>query len=113
MNASGRPRVNPRTALRAVKLLHTIAWAFLAGCILAIPVIAWRASPARALPLIAIVLIEVFVLLVNGWRCPLTGIAARYTDERQDNFDIYLPVWLARHNKNIFGAIFVAGLLLT
>jgi hypothetical protein len=29
-------------------------------------------------------------------RCPLTGIAARYTDDRRDNFDIYLPPWLAR-----------------
>jgi hypothetical protein len=23
--------------------------------------------------------------------------------DRADNFDIYLPVWLARHNKVIFG----------
>jgi hypothetical protein len=25
------------------------------------------------------------------------------------NFDIYLPNWLARHNKTIFGAIFILG----
>src|SRR5687767_7925975 len=34
-------------------------------------------------------------------------------DERQPNFDIYLPVWLARWNKTIFGAILIGGLLLT
>jgi hypothetical protein len=41
----------------------------------------------------------------------LTDVAARYTDARQDNFDIYLPLWLARHNKSIFGTLYAAGLL--
>jgi hypothetical protein len=36
-------------------------------------------------------------------------VAARYTDDRQDNFDIYLPLWLARYNKQVFGALFVIG----
>jgi hypothetical protein len=52
-----------------------------------------------------VVLAEVVVLAVNGWRCPLTGVAARYTDDRRENFDIDLPLWLARHNKRIFGAL--------
>lgn len=30
------------TALVAVKIVHTIAWAFFAGCILAIPVASWQ-----------------------------------------------------------------------
>ena len=30
------------TALVAVKIVHTIAWAFFAGCILAIPVASWH-----------------------------------------------------------------------
>lgn len=59
------------------------------------------------------VMLEVLVLLVNRWRCPLTGVAARYTDDRRDNFDIYLPVWLARHNKLIFGSLFVLGVSFT
>ena len=42
-------------------------------------------------------------------RGPLTAWAARYTTDRRDNFDIYLPLWLARHNKSIFGALYVAG----
>ncbi|MBB1092471.1 hypothetical protein HUU61_14375 [Rhodopseudomonas palustris] len=45
-------------------------------------------------------------------RCPLTAVAARYTDERADNFDIYLPIWLARHNRLIFGTLFAATQLL-
>lgn len=100
-------------ALRAVKVVHTVAWAAFAGCILAIPIFAWRGELDVAGILIAIVSVEVIVLLVNGMRCPLTGIAARYTDDRRDNFDIYLPPWLAKYNKIIFGTLFAAGVLLT
>ena len=60
-----------------------------------------------------IVFAEVAVLAVNGWRCPLTGVAARFTDDRADNFDIYLPVWLARHNKVIFGGLYILGMVVT
>jgi hypothetical protein len=99
--------------LRTVKVVHTIAWAFFAGAIVALPVAAWRGEMRIAAILIAIVMVEVVILVANGWRCPLTGVAARYTDDRRDNFDIYLPLWLARHNKLIFGLLFVAGLLYT
>jgi len=57
-----------------------------------------------------LVAVEVGVLLLNGWRCPLTSVAARYTDERSENFDIYLPLWLAKYNKSIFGTLYVAGI---
>jgi len=78
--------------LALVKSVHTIVWAFFA---------------------IAIVLIEVAALACNGWRCPLSPIAARYTDDRRDNFDIYLPGWLAGRTMPIFGTLYVAGILLT
>jgi hypothetical protein len=101
------------TALRAVKIAHTLAWALFAGCIVALPVVAWRKDFRTAGMLIAIVTLEVLVLLVNRFRCPLTAVAARYTADRRDNFDIYLPVWLARYNKQIFGSLFVLGILYT
>ena len=97
-------------ALIAIKIIHTIVWAFFAGCILAIPVASWRGNHTLAAWLIAIVLVEVAILVVNKWRCPLTSLAGRYTDARQDNFDIYLPEWLAKHNKLIFGSLFVAAI---
>jgi hypothetical protein len=53
------------------------------------------------------------VLILNRWRCPLTSVAARYTDDRRDNFDIYLPEWIARHNQLIFGTLYVAGIIFT
>jgi hypothetical protein len=105
--------LSPAATLRAVKVAHTIAWAFFAGCIFAIPVFAWRDAFAGAAVLIAVVFVEVVVIVANNWRCPLTGVAARYTDDRRDNFDIYLPLWLAQRNKLIFGWLFVAGVILT
>ena len=47
--------------------------------------------------------------MANRGRCPLTGVAAKFTEDRADNFDIYLPIWLARHNKTIFGSLFLIG----
>ncbi len=99
--------------LRALKLFHTVIWIFFAGCIFAIPVLAWTGRYAEASVFCGIVLIEVLVLLFNRWSCPLTRIAARYTDDRRENFDIYLPEWLARYNKVIFGVLYAAGVLAT
>ena len=96
-----------------VKVAHTAVWALFAGCILAIPVYVVQARIDRALFLIGVVSVEVLILCLNSWRCPLTAVAARYTDDRRDNFDIYLPNWLARFNKLIFGALFAAGILFT
>ena len=57
----------------------------------------------------AIILVECALLAAHGGRCPLTNLAARFTEDRTPNFDIYLPSWLARYNKWIFGSLFVAG----
>jgi hypothetical protein len=100
-------------SLRTVKLAHTVVWALFAGCIVALPIVAWRGDIHAAIILIAIVGFEVLVLLLNRFRCPLTGIAARYTQDRRDNFDIYLPLWVARYNKQIFGTLYAAGILYT
>jgi len=112
-NSSNASAAKNAAALRKVKLLHTVAWAFFAGCILLVPLAAWQRRFAFALVLIMIVTVEVAVLVWNRFKCPLTDVAARYTDDRRDNFDIYLPLWLARYNKHIFGSLFAAGILFT
>ena len=93
-------------ALTAIKLAHTVVWAFFAGCILAIPI--FTASGRLGMPAIftAIVAVEVTILALNRMQCPLTGVAARYTGDRRPNFDIYLPEWLAHNNKRIFGTLY-------
>jgi hypothetical protein len=99
--------------LVAIKLLHTVIWIILVACILAIPVFGLQGRFRSALILSGVILAECLVLAANNGRCPLTDLASRFTDERADNFDIYLPLWLARHNKTIFGTIFVVGELCT
>jgi hypothetical protein len=92
-----------------VKLAHTAVWLFFAGCIVALPFAGGRGDFLWAAVLSGLVLVECAVLAVNRGRCPLTDLASRYTQERTDNFDIYLPLWLARHNKAIFGTLFALG----
>lgn len=99
--------------LRVVKLVHTAVWAFFAGCVVGIPFAVSARRFDLAVVLMGLVALEGLVLLTNGGRCPLTAIAARYTDDRQDNFDIYLPLWLARYNKQIFGLLYLAGVVFT
>jgi len=59
-----------------------------------------------------IVLLECGLLAANRGRCPLSDWVTRYTADRGSNFDIYLPNWLASHNKTIFGTLFVVSELI-
>jgi hypothetical protein len=93
----------------AIKLLHTLVWLFFVACIVAVPIAAGLHRFRLAAFLAGLVLLECLVLVLNRWRCPITDLAARYAPETSDNFDIYLPNWLARHNKTIFSALFLVG----
>jgi hypothetical protein len=55
---------------------------------------------------------EGIVLLIFKMFCPLTVLARNYSDSKKDNFDIFLPNWLAKYNKIIFTSLFVLGLVL-
>ena len=95
-----------------MKVVHTAIWAVFATCVLAIPVASSLGHFGAAAWLAAIVCGEVVVLLLNSWSCPLTAVAAKYTADRNANFDIYLPEWLARNNKSVFGALYVVGAII-
>ena len=95
--------------LRTIKLLHTAVWLFFVLCILAIPITAALHQFRATAIFSAFVLLECLILACNRGHCPLTPIAARYTENRAPNFDIYLPTTIARHNKTIFGSLFLAG----
>jgi hypothetical protein len=101
------------SALRKIKIAHTLIWAFFATSIIAIPICSVLHEHRLSLVFIGIVAVEVLILVVNRMSCPLTAIAARYTDDRRANFDIYLPEWIARYNKAIFGSLYVMGIVLT
>ncbi|HYV91650.1 MAG TPA: hypothetical protein VE978_07705 [Chitinophagales bacterium] len=102
-----------RSQLFVVKLIHSIVWLLLAtttfyilysGLFNRITPYTWIA--------IAMIVGEGIVLLIYKWTCPLTVIARKYSDSQKDNFDIFLPNWLAKHNKTIFTTIFFAGIIL-
>jgi hypothetical protein len=105
--------LTPVGRLRVIKTVHTIVWAFFVACIAAVPLSAWKGRFGVALLFIGVVTVEVVVIVVNRWQCPLTPLAARYTGDRHANFDIYLPEWLARYNKEIFGSLFALGVVFT
>lgn len=95
-----------------IKIVHTLIWAFFvfiigyilyAGIFDELGVGVWIA--------IGLIILEGVVLKFNSGSCPLTPIAAQYTNKRDDNFDIFLPNWLARHNKIIFSAIWLLGVV--
>lgn len=97
--------------LRLVKSIHTVIWVILASTVL---FIVWSGITANTSAYswlaVAAVLVEGIVLMIYGGSCPLTKVARRYSGSTSDNFDIYLPNWLARYNKLIFGTLFILGL---
>lgn len=99
--------------LVAIKIVHTLVWALFVACILGIFLAARVGRFGVAFILIAVVMGEVLVLVLNRMRCPLTDVAARHTDERVANFDIYLPLFVAKYNKEIFGTLYFGGIAYT
>ncbi|HMU47512.1 MAG TPA: hypothetical protein PKC72_14155 [Chitinophagaceae bacterium] len=89
-----------------IKSIHTIIWIFFNVVILYLlyAVIAGKIDKWIWIGL-CLFLIEGLVLLIFKMKCPLTVIARRYSDSTKDNFDIYLPNWLAKYNKTIYTSI--------
>jgi len=102
----------PPVRLVAIKAMHTAVWAFFAACIVALPVAGWLKRFDTAAAMGGCVLLECAVLALNRGKCPLTPMAARYTSDRSPAFDIYLPTWIAKWNKILFGSLFVINALL-
>lgn len=99
--------------LVAIKLIHTVVWLILSGAIFyilysglfnRINMYTWIA--------VGMIVLEGAILLIFKWSCPLTVVARRYSDSTRNNFDIYLPEWLAKHNKTICTTLFLASVVL-
>lgn len=86
---SGTARISMPKSIPAA---HTVVWAFFAGCIIAIPLAAWLDEYQAVARFATAVFVEVLILVCNRMRCSLTSLAARYTIDRRENFDIYLPL---------------------
>lgn len=99
--------------ITAIKIIHTIIWVVMVGATFVILYSAITKTYDIYLWIsLVLLIIETSVLIFNKWVCPLTTIAEKYTEDRKDNFDIYLPNWLVKHSKIIFGGVFVVGIIL-
>ena len=60
-----------------------------------------------------IIFLEGVTLLIFNSFCPVTVLARKYSNSTKDNFDIYLPNGLAKHNKLIYTLILVIVIIIT
>lgn len=103
------------TKLAWIKVIHTLIWLFYNGVFFYIiyAIIVNKIDKYVWIG-IGLFLLEIGVLLVFKNVCPLTLIARKYSNSTKENFDIYLPNWLAKYNKVIYSfflIIFITGLV--
>jgi hypothetical protein len=105
--------MSEKLKLILIKITHTVIWVFYNVVIFyllyavvknKIDLLAWIC--------VGLVCFEALILAVFRLKCPLTLVAEKYSDSRKDNFDIYLPNWLAKYNKAIYTSIFVISLII-
>ena len=94
------------TKLMLIKAIHTLVWIFfnivifyMLYAVLADKIDKWLWI------CFGLVILEGLTLLLFKFFCPLTIMARKYSDSTRDNFDIYLPNWLARYTKLIYTSI--------
>jgi hypothetical protein len=94
-----------------IKIVHTLVWLFFnvvifyllyAVIVNKIDLWVWIC--------VGLVFLEGLVLAIFKMFCPLTIMARKYSDSSKDNFDIFLPNWLAKYNKLIYTTIFCIAL---
>ena len=91
-----------------LKRIHTAVWIFFNFLMAYLFYAVWTGQTGPLFWIcVGCFVAEFLVLLFNGWACPITPMARKYTDDKRANFDIYLPEWLARHNKTIYTLLFV------
>jgi hypothetical protein len=102
------------TKLTLIKIIHTLIWIFFnvvifymlyAVLINKLDIWLWIGYGLFALEGITLLLFKFF--------CPLTVMARKYSGSTKENFDIYIPNWLAKHNKLIYTSILVIIFIIT
>src|SRR5450432_2399741 len=105
--------MSPDIKLNIVKGIHSVIWIFFNGVIV---YLYWAVISGKidywVWISIGIILLEGMVLLIFKRSCPITLIARKYSDSTKDNFDIFLPNWLAKYNKIIYTMLFVIVLIM-
>ena len=99
--------------LTIIKAIHTLIWIFFNVVIAYLYYAALTNNITKWVWIgIGLIVLEGIVLLIFKRICPITILARKYATSSKDNFDIFLPNWLARNNKLIYTTLFVIVLLL-
>ena len=102
----------PRS-IYVIKLSHSILFFVLSGLLIAfvyeviadrVTLISWIAA--------SLFCAEGIVLILNGWRCPLTGMAEKLGDPHGQITDTFLPKWFADRVFKIYTVLFVLSMAL-
>ena len=88
-----------------VKILHTLIWLFFNVVIFLLYAVIIGKIDKWVWICVSLIILELITLIVFKKICPITLIARKYSDSQKDNFDIYLPNWLAKYNKEVYTAI--------
>jgi hypothetical protein len=103
-----------QTKLILIKVVHTLVWVFFNVVIFYMLYAVWQDKLDKWLWIgYGLVLLEAITLLVFRFFCPLTILARRYSGSAKDNFDIYLPNWLAKYTKLIYTSIMAVIVIIT
>ena len=107
-------QLNNKTKLIIVKSIHTFIWIFF-NVVMFYMLFAVITNKLDLWLWIGfgLFVLEGITLLLFKFYCPLTLIARKYSDSTKDNFDIYLPNWLAKYTKLIYTSLLVMILLMT
>lgn len=100
--------------LKSIKFIHTLIWVFFNFVIFYM----LYAAIVNKLDLwlwtcYGLIILEGVTLIIFKSFCPMTVLARRYSDSTKDNFDIYLPEWLAKYNKLIYTCILIVVIIVT
>lgn len=100
--------------LTLIKVIHTLIWVFLNVVIFYILYAAIANKLDRWLWIgYGFVFLEGLILLTFNSHCPLNLLARKYSTSTKDNFDIYLPSWLAKYTKSIYITIVAIAFVIT
>ena len=97
-----------KTKLHLIKIIHTLIWVFFNFVIfyMLYAVIVNKLDKWLWIGY-GLIVLEGLTLLIFKMVCPLTLMARKYSNSTKDNFDIYLPNWLAKYNKLIYTGILI------
>lgn len=102
------------TKLTLIKIIHTLIWLFFNFVIFYMLYAAIVDKLDKWLWIgYGFIFLEGITLVIFKSFCPVTVLARKYSISSKDNFDIYLPNWLAKYNKLIYTLILIVIIIIT